>query len=105
MLSRKCRLRLGWPSPTTSSRRVAAGQQTTVRVYVDANVPVEMRRAMTSFVREIAYALSGNPLPVAEPDREVIILGEDRVGDQVPFREKIRPLFAILALVIETFRA
>ena len=58
---------------------------------------------MTSFVREIAYALSGNPLPVAEPDREVIVLGEDRVGDQVPFREKIRPLFAILALVIETF--
>ena len=32
-----------------------------------------------------------------------IVPGEDRVGDQVPFREKIRPLFAVLALVIETF--
>ena len=28
---------------------------------------------------------------------------KDRVGDQVPFREKIRPLFAVLALVVETF--
>ena len=96
-------LAIGLAFPDDFLQRVAAGQKTTVRVYVDANVPVEMRRAMTSFVREIAFALSGNPLPVAEPDREVIVLGEDRVGDQVPFREKIRPLFAILALVIETF--
>ena len=96
-------LAIGLAFPDDFLQSVAAGETTTVRVYVDANVPVEMRRAMTSFVREIAFALSGNPLPVAEPDREVIVLGEDRVGDQVPFREKIRPLFAILALVIETF--
>ena len=96
-------LAIGLAFPDDFLQRVAAGQQTTVRVYVDANVPVEIQRAMNSFVREIAYALSGNPLPVADPDREVIVLGEDRVGDQVPFREKIRPLFAVLALVIETF--
>jgi ABC-2 type transport system permease protein len=96
-------LAIGLAFPDDFLQRVAAGQQTTVRVYVDANVPVELRSAMESFVREIAYALSGNPLPVADPDREVIVLGEDRMGDQVPFREKIRPLFAVLALVIETF--
>ena len=96
-------LAIGLAFPDDFLQRVAAGQQTTVRVYVDANVPVELRGAMESFVREIAYALSGNPLPVADPNREVIVLGEDRVGDQVPFREKIRPLFAFLALIIETF--
>lgn len=96
-------LAIGLAFPNDFLQRVAAGQETTVRVYVDANVPVEFQRAMESFVREIAFALSGNPLPVADPDREVIVLGEDRVGDQVPFREKIRPLFAVMALVIETF--
>lgn len=96
-------LAIGLAFPDDFLQRVAAGQQTTVRVYVDANVPVELQRAMESFVREIAYALSGNPLPVADPDREVIVLGEDRVGDQIPFREKIRPLFAFFALIIETF--
>ena len=96
-------LAIGLAFPDDFLQRVAAGQQTTVRVYVDANVPAEIRRAMTSFVREIAYALSGNPLPVAEPDREIIVLGEDRLGDQVPFREKMRPLFAFFALIIETF--
>ena len=96
-------LAIGLAFPDDFLQRVAAGQPSTVRVYVDANVPAELRGAMASFVREIAYALAGNPLPVAEPDREVIVLGEDRVGDQVPFREKIRPLFAVLALVIETF--
>lgn len=96
-------LAIGLAFPNDFLQRVTAGQQTTVRVYVDANVPVELQRAMESFVREIAYALSGNPLPVADPNREVIVLGEDRVGAQVPFREKIRPLFAFMALVIETF--
>ena len=96
-------LAIGLAFPNDFLQRVAAGQQTTVRVYVDANVPTELQRAMESFVREIAYALSGNPLPVADPNREVIVLGEDRVGAQVPFREKIRPLFAFLALIIETF--
>lgn len=96
-------LAIGLAFPDDFLQRVAAGQQTTVRIYVDANVPAEIRRAVVSFVREIAYALSGNPLPVAEPDREVIVLGEDRLGAQVPFREKMRPLFAFFALIIETF--
>ena len=54
-------LSIGLAFPDDFLQRVAAGQQTTVRVYVDANVPAELRRAMESFVREIAYALSGNP--------------------------------------------
>ena len=42
-------LSIGLAFPDDFLQRVAAGQQSTVRVYVDANVPAELRRAMESF--------------------------------------------------------
>ncbi len=91
--------------------KTAAGEGTTVRVYADAAIPEEIRNAMTSFVREMAFGIRsasrgiGSPeeaFPVQMPDEETIILGEDFAGDQVPFREKIRPLIAFFVLMIES---
>lgn len=94
-------LAIGLDFPADFLQRVAAGEQTTVQVYVDAGVPPAIRRAMSSLVREMAYALTGNALPVAAPAQETVILGEDRAGDQVPLREKMRPLAAFLILMVE----
>ncbi len=94
-------LAIGLAFPAGFLRRVAAGEQTTVQVYIEASVPPAIRRAMSSIVREIAYALTGNVLPVAEPAQETVILGEDRAGDQVPLREKMRPLIAFFILMVE----
>ena len=94
-------LAVGLDFPADFLQSVAAGQQTTVQVYIDAGVPPAIRRAMASLVREIAYALTGNALPVAAPAQETVILGEDRAGDQVPLREKMRPLAAFLILMVE----
>ncbi len=88
---------------------VQSGKPTTVTVYVNAAVPEEIRRAVTSGVRELAYGLQAamalkNPvdaLPVTLPAAETIVVGEDRIGAQVPLREKLRPLMAIIMLVIE----
>lgn len=87
------------------------GEPTTVTLYMDAAVPEEIRGAMTSFVREIAYGLraagSGHAieqtLPIVLPDEDDIILGEDRAGDQVPIRVKMKPMFAFFVLMIEAF--
>jgi ABC-2 type transport system permease protein len=73
-----------------------------VSVYLDADVPVELRSAMTSAVREMAYAISGATLPVTLPDQEQIVLGVDRAGEQVPMRERVRPMLAFFVLLVES---
>lgn len=83
---------------------VMAGEQgVTVTVYADAEVPPEIRGAMSSFVRELAYQLAGRELPVVLPAEEEIVLGEDRAGDQVTLRERMRPLALFMILLMETF--
>jgi ABC-2 type transport system permease protein len=92
---------LDFPSGFVSS--VQAGAPTTVRVLLTADVPDEYRRAMTSFVRELAYAVAGSALPVTQPATSEIILGEDRAGDQVTLQELMGPMFVFFVLLIETF--
>ena len=75
----------------------------TVTVYSDANVPEEIQGAMTSFVREAAYQLAGQELPVTMSDEESIVLGEDRAGDQVTLQDKLRPMLIFMMLLMETF--
>ena len=93
---------IGLEFPPDFLQSLADGEKTTVRVFVDGAVPPEIRDAMASFVREVAYSLTGNPLPVTRLDQDTIILGEDRLGAQVSFQEKMRPLFAFMILMVET---
>ena len=83
----------------------AGGEQTDVTVYVDGAVPQEIKGAMSSLVRELAFAVSGTDLPVSTPDpNEVyVVLGEDRVGDQTTARDAFRPIFVFLILLMEMF--
>lgn len=82
---------------------VAAGEKgVTVTVYSDADVPEEIQGAMESFVREVAYQLAGQELPVTM-DEDAIILGEDRSGDQITLQDKFRPFVIFMVLLMETF--
>ncbi|MDA3935558.1 MAG: ABC transporter permease [Actinomycetota bacterium] len=81
---------------------VAAKQDDiTVRVYSDAAVPKEIQGAMQSFVREAAYQLAGQELPVDMPADDAIVLGQDRAGEQVSIRQKMRPMLAFMILLVE----
>jgi ABC-2 type transport system permease protein len=81
--------------------RMATGRETTVRVYLNASVPPEIRNAMTSAVREIAFMVSGAGLPVSELAADEVVLGTDRAGAQVPLRERMRPMLAFFVLITE----
>jgi len=94
-------LSIGLAFPEDFLLRAARGQPATVRVYVDALVPPEVRHAMTSAVREVAYTLSGAPLPVSLLAAEEVVLGTDRMGQQIPPRERFRPLLVFLVLMVE----
>jgi ABC-2 type transport system permease protein len=95
---------LGIAFPRAFIGDVARGRDgVEVTVYSDAAVPEEIQGAMTSFVREAAYQLAGKQLPVEMPDENTIILGTDRVGDQISMRDKLIPMLAFMILLMETF--
>ncbi len=94
---------VGLAFPEAFIRDVARGQETTVTVIAEASVPPELRHAMESFVRELSYFIAGVELPVTLPQEETIILGEDRMGQQVSLRDRLRPLMALMILMVETY--
>jgi ABC-2 type transport system permease protein len=84
-------------------RDVAAGDRVTVRVLLPGDAPEELRPALTGLVREAAYAVAGEAPPVTPPDLQEVVVGTDRAGAQVPMRERVRPLFVFLVLLVEMF--
>ncbi|MCK5116153.1 MAG: ABC transporter permease [Candidatus Aegiribacteria sp.] len=100
---------IGIAIPVDFTESLLSGSGGSVSVYVSESVPREMRRALASGVREIAYAVGASyagrdplsTLPVALPYLQARILGENMAGRQVPFRDRMRPILVILILLIE----
>ena len=101
---------MGIALPADFTESFLSGAGGTVSVYVSESVPTEMRRALASGIREIAYAVQAvsegqdplNALPIALPHHlQARILSEDMAGRQVPLRDRIRPILVILILLIE----
>lgn len=99
----KINLDIGIAFPVTFLSDAVLGEKPKVTVYADARVPEEIRGAMQSLIREMAYQLAGHELPVELPAEETIILGEDRLGDQVSMRARMRPMIAFFIMMMETF--
>lgn len=78
-----------------------AGETMTVTLLLAAGAPPEIESTLRGLVAEFAYGAAGSPHPV-DPLTEVVVLGEDRVGDQVALREQLRPLLAFFVLLVET---
>lgn len=96
------RVLMGVDFPDDFLEAVRAGRKTTVTVVVDGSVPPETRTALSGLVREIAFTLAGDDLPIAQPEQNTVILGVDRAGDQIPFRDRLRPFFAFFVLLVES---
>lgn len=101
--SEKANVDIGLAFPDDFLAATAAGRTTSVGVYVDAQVPEEIKSSMSSLVRELAFAVAGSELPVTAPQEIYTVLGEDRAGDQVSPRESFRPLLVFLVLLMEMF--
>ena len=99
----KINLDIGIAFPASFLSDAVLGEKPKVTVYADARVPEEIRGAMQGFIREMAYQLAGYELPVEFPAEEAVILGEDRLGDQVSMRARMRPMIAFFIMMMETF--
>lgn len=92
---------IGISFPDTFVDDVQSGVATTVRVFVSGDVPAQLRTAVSGLVRELAHTAAGDEPLVSEPAEQEIVVGIDRSGDQVSLRERFRPLFAFLVLLVE----
>lgn len=101
--AKKINLDIGILFPTSFLADTIMGQKSKVTVFANAAVPEELRGAMQGFIREMAYELAGHDLPVEVPAEETVILGTDRIGDQISMRARMRPLIAFFIMMMETF--
>ena len=103
--SERADVSIGLAFPSDFLEATSAGRSSEVTVYVDGAVPDEIENAMTSLVREIAFGVAGEPLPVetAGVAQTFVVLGEDRAGNQVSARDGFRPIFVFLILMMEMF--
>jgi len=70
-----------------------------VKVYYGTDFPGELQDAYIMLLQELAYRIAGQPLNI---DASEEILGPDMTGKQLPFRNRMIPLFAFFILMIET---
>ena len=77
-----------------------SGQKPKISVYFASDVPEETKDAVEVMIRELAYQQTGQALAIEVSEE---ILGTDMAGMQIPPRDRMRPLFAILLIMTETF--
>jgi len=78
--------------------RLAAGERAQIQIYLNATAPPEIQDAVPLVVEELFLMQSGQPLPL---EVETEILGQDRVGFQIPPRDRMVPLFAVFLMITE----
>ncbi len=99
----KVNLDIGISFPASFISDAVLGGKSTVTVFSSAAVPEEIRGAMQGLISEISFQLAGHELPVELSEEETIILGHDRLGDQISMRARMRPLIAFFIMMMETF--
>jgi ABC-2 type transport system permease protein len=68
-------------------------------VYYSSDLPEEMKEMYTVFIREMVNQISGFKLKITPV---LMVLGPDMGGKQIPYKNRILPLFAFMLLVMET---
>jgi ABC-2 type transport system permease protein len=76
-----------------------SGEKPKITMYFSSDVPDETKEAVVVLIRELSYLQAGQPLAV---DISEEILGPDMLGIQIPPRERMRSLFAVLLILTES---
>lgn len=85
--------------PADIMESFASGQKARVNVYFASDVPGEIKDAVEFIIMELAYLQTGQVLTV---DISEEVLGPDMMGVQIPPRDRLRPLLAVMLLIFET---
>ena len=89
---------IGAVLPRDFVAQLMTGQQPEITVYFAAELPAEFRPAYLLFFEELAFMMSGRPLKLNVTQ---VMLGEDRAGAPIAYRDRMLPLFAVFMLSAE----
>ncbi len=84
--------------PADIMEKFALGQKPRITLYFPSDAPDEMKDAVETMVRELAYLQTGQTLAI-EVSAE--ILGRDMLGEQIATRDRLRVLLAIMLIMFE----
>ncbi len=90
---------LGIAFSNLMTETIQSGEQLEVTIYLPSDAPEEMLAMAEALVETIVFALFDIPLDFEVTEE---ILGPDLVGQQVPYRDRLVPLFAVFVLMFET---
>jgi hypothetical protein len=76
------------------------GEHTTVRVLVGSDTPAALRPLLIGGVQEIVATLSQLEPAVTLPAMQDVLVGPERSGQQLSWRERVRPLAVFTGLVL-----
>jgi ABC-2 type transport system permease protein len=84
--------------PEDIMEKFTAGQKPHIILYFPTDTPDEIKAAVETMIRELAYLQTGQSLAI-EVSAE--ILGRDMLGEQIPIRDRLRLLLAIMLIMFE----
>ncbi|AKG52995.1 ABC-type multidrug transport system permease component [Dehalogenimonas sp. WBC-2] len=76
----------------------AAGDKPDITVYYASTAPPEISEAIVTLIKELSFIQTGQ---VLQFDTTEEILGPDMLGDQIALRDRMRPMLAIMILLLE----
>ncbi|MBI2869470.1 MAG: ABC transporter permease [Chloroflexi bacterium] len=85
--------------PAETLDRLRAGEKTAIRVFFGAGVPPEIKDAVGVVIQELGYQAAGQALEI---DTTEEVLGIDLGGTPLPPRDRLRPLLAVMLIMVET---
>ena len=85
--------------PDNLLQNLTRGIRPTIKLYFPSETPVEMLGSIEILMKELLFFRFGQSLNV---DIEENVLGTDMVGQQLAARERLRPLLAVIIILMET---
>ena len=78
--------------------KLMSGEKGQLDVYFSMDAPEELRDSIKVLLEELAYIQTGQMLSVrVSPE----VLGRDMVGNQIPIRDRLLPMLAVIILMME----
>ncbi len=78
--------------------KLMSGEKGRLDVYFGTDTPAELQDSITVLLEEMAYLQTGQMLSVhVSPE----VLGRDMVGIQIPMRDRLLPMLAVIILMME----
>ena len=86
--------------PADIMEKFDRGEKPDVKIYFSQETTDEMQELYRLFIQELAFKQTGQ---FASFNETQIVLGTDLLGQDIPLRERMRPLFAVMLLMMEMF--